>query len=288
MKTLVKHLLMSVTALVALSHASLAADLIEPAYEEVPEIVPVEVGFGWYLRGDVSYDFKSDLDAGYRTFGPVGCVGPCAVPATYADQDYDGFEIDSGANVGVGFGYQFTDYFRGDLTAHYWQADVNGTDTGGFGIDCFGRRVSSATCTSEDTSKISAWELMANAYVDLGTFAGFTPYVGAGVGAVHVKYDDFTNSSYSVVNGTRGALAYSATHPGESDWRFAYALMAGASYDLTHSLKLDVGYRYVNVDEGNMFGFDSYTAGFGAAGAQGKDEGFDRHTIQAGLRYSLF
>jgi opacity protein-like surface antigen len=288
MMKIVKPLLLTVTALVAFSHGSLAADLIEPVYEEVPEIVPVEVGSGWYLRGDVSYDFKSDLDASYRTFGPVGCPGGCGIDPTYDDQDYDGFEIDSGANVGVGFGYQFTDYFRGDLTAHYWQADVKGDDRGGFGIDCYGNVITDAECRSEDSSKISAWELMANAYVDLGTFAGFTPYVGAGVGAVHVKYDDFTNTSYSVYDGVDGAVAYSATHPGESDWRFAYALMAGASYDLTQSLKLDVGYRYVNVDEGDMFGFDSYTAGFGAAGAQGKDDGFDRHTIQAGLRYSLF
>ncbi|BDA83238.1 outer surface protein [Aureimonas sp. SA4125] len=288
MKTVVKSLLLSVAALVAVSHASLAADIIEPIYEEVPEIVPVEVGSGWYLRGDVSYDFKSDLDAGYRTFGPVGCPGGCGIDPIYDDQDYDGFEIEAGANVGVGFGYQFTDYFRGDLTAHYWKADVSGTDEGGFGIDCYGNAITDATCRSKDTSKVSAWELMANAYVDLGTFAGFTPYVGAGVGAVHVKYDDFTNSSYSVVDGAEGALAYSATHAGASDWRFAYALMAGASYDLTRSLKVDVGYRYVNVDEGDMFAFDSYTAGFGASGAQGKDEGFDRHTIQAGLRYSLF
>ncbi|KQT54331.1 hypothetical protein ASG43_01605 [Aureimonas sp. Leaf454] len=285
MNAVVRTILLGAASLAALASAAQAADIIEqPYYEPAPEVVPVEVGSGWYLRGDVSYDFESDLDAGYRTYGPL-CKN-CS--PFYETQEYDGFKIEENANVGVGVGYQFNEFLRGDLTAHYWKSDAHGTDTGGFGIDCFGVARSSSSCVSTDKTEMTAWELMANAYVDLGTYAGFTPYVGAGVGAVHIEYDALTNTAQNVVNGQVGAVAYTGTHPGLEDWRFAYALMAGASYDLTQALKLDVGYRYVNVEEGDMFGFDKDTAAGGAVGTQGFDKGFDRHTIQAGLRYSLF
>jgi opacity protein-like surface antigen len=285
MNAVVKTLLLGAVSLAALATAAQAADIIDqPIYEQAPEMVPVEIGSGWYLRGDVSYDFESDLDGGYRTFGS-NCFN---CEPFYETQEYDGFKIEQNANFGVGAGYQFSEFLRGDLTAHYWTSDVSGTDTGGFGIDCYGNALSTSSCVSKDKTKMTAWELMANAYVDLGTYGGFTPYVGAGVGGVHIKYDTLTNEAFNVYNGQTGGLAYTATHPGMEGWRFAYALMAGASYDLTSALKLDIGYRYVNVDEGDMFGFDKSTAAAGASGVQGWDKGFDRHTIQAGLRYSLF
>lgn len=266
MKKIVTPLLLSVMGLLAFANLSSAADLIEPVYQEVPEIVPVEVGSGWYLRGDVSYDFKSDSEGTYRTFGD--CGGGCA--PTYSTADYDSWDFDENANVGVGFGYQFTDYFRGDLTATYWKTDVHGEDKG---FNC------GDLCGSTETSEATAWELMANAYADLGTFAGFTPYVGAGVGAVHVKYDDFNSINY--VNGVE--LEPHDSFAGEDSWRFAYSLMAGVSYDLTTSLKLDAGYRFTDIDGGKMFGANEL-----GGVVSGEDDGFQRHTIQAGLRYALF
>ena len=38
-----------------------------------------------------------------------------------------------------------------------------------------------------------------------------------------------------------------------TNWRFAWALMAGTSYCLTDNLKLDVGYRYSHINGGRMF-----------------------------------
>ena len=64
--------------------------------------------------------------------------------------------------------------------------------------------------------------------------------------------------------------------------------MAGASVDLTHSLALDVGYRYTRVFEGDAFKFDASDRAAGATGVQGRDNGFNMHTVRAGLRYSFF
>ncbi|MBC8129542.1 MAG: porin family protein [Rhizobiaceae bacterium] len=268
MRAIVKILLLSVVGVAAVGTPVFAADIVDyPAvYEEVPEIVPVEIGSGWYLRGDVSYDFETDYKGDYTTFDD--CGGTC--PPTSSTLGYDEWRLEDGMNFGVGAGYQFTDYFRGDLTAHYWNHGVEGTD---YRFDC------GTGCGSDDSSEITAWELLANAYVDLGTYAGFTPYIGGGLGAVHVAYDDFDSQSFNAA----GDDFEPDTFAGEESWRFAYALMAGVSYDLTQSVKLDVGYRYVDVDEGEMFGENALG---GVTG--GDDEGFDRHTIQAGVRYSLF
>lgn len=278
--------------------AATAADMFDAPYEQVPEMVPVEVGSGWYLRGDVSYDFKSDLGSDYRShdevldtaFSPAASFSPPRYD--YHDQDHDGFDLDEAADAGLGFGYQFTDYFRGDLTARYWKADIDGSSSN----DCLGRAGSGAvfpvgsTCDSADHGQLQAWEVMANAYVDLGTVAGLTPYVGGGAGAVHIDYADLTRTSRCVVDGHDCGASFGSetSHDGVDSWRFAYALMAGASYDLSRELKIDLGYRYLNVDGGDMYDFDTASTGHGASGVQGTDDGFDRHTIQVGLRYALF
>ena len=63
--------------------------------------------------------------------------------------------------------------------------------------------------------------------------------------------------------------------------------MAGASFDLTQQLKLDAGYRYTRISEGDAFGYDAADIAFGARGVQGRDNGFDVHTVRAGLRYEF-
>lgn len=89
----------AVAAFAAFSTPSLAADYDPPILiEEAPEYVPVEVGSGWYLRGDVSYD------VGSRPYD-------FSVGGESADNNRLG--------AGVGFGYHFTDNLRADLTVSY-------------------------------------------------------------------------------------------------------------------------------------------------------------------------
>jgi opacity protein-like surface antigen len=264
---------LALAALVATAAPAGAADLLEAA----APLVPVEVGSGWYLRGDASYDFRSDLDARY------GMDYTDAAGTDYSNEGKFGdFDLDDNADVGLGFGYQFTDWFRGDLTAHYWKTDLDFDGANLGNALCLSTTVAGYSCDGGD-AKAEAWELMANAYVDLGTFAGFTPYVGGGVGAVHVKYDDIGVQGRCSVGGVGCGPDVDFDLEGEGDWRFAFALTAGASYDLTRNLKLDVGYRYLDVDGGDM-----YRGDFSNGSYAQEDDGFHRHTIQAGLRYSLF
>ena len=75
---------------------------------------------------------------------------------------------------GLGVGYKFNDWFRADVTGEYrGKANFHGSDnvafTGGQGVDNY-------------SGSKSEWLFLANAYVDLGTWSCFTPYIGAGVG----------------------------------------------------------------------------------------------------------
>ncbi len=200
---------------------AVAADIDSIIYApEIDRRVPVEVGNGWYLRGDLGYAIEMD--------GEVGGV-------------LDG-EIESDFSGSAGVGYRFTDWFRADATFDYSEGNL---DSPLFDVD------------------LAAYGLMANAYADLGTFVGVTPYIGAGIGTTYLEYDS------PDVLGVGG----------RDDWRFTWALMAGASYDLTKSLKLDVGYRYLNVAEGEALSL---------AGVTVDDDGYEKHEIRAGLRYSLW
>ena len=124
---------------------------------------PPAVG-GWYIRGDIDYHWVDFGGADYILYGE----------ATGQRGKFDEGELKGAMSLGAGIGYQINDYFRVDLTGDYFfESDFEGS-TSGF---CQG-----VPCTSDDRSSMQAFLLLANAYVDLGTYYGFTPYVGAGIG----------------------------------------------------------------------------------------------------------
>ena len=271
-----KTILMGLSALFALSGAAGAADY-GPIYggllQSAPELVPVEIGTGWYLRVDGSYDFEQDYD------GTIGVYSPFDEASVPQDE----LRLEDGFNVGGGFGYSLTEYLRADVTARYGKSDSESfTDlSGGCGVG--------TECDFRGSSDARTWELMANAYVDLGTFAGFTPYVGGGLGAVNVSYDDASGTfcaSDFVDPATPGCGSLDLD--GEDSWRFAYALSAGVAYSVNRSISVDLGYRYLNVEGGEMYNLPLDSEGLPGSSLTAEDDGFDRHTIMAGLRYSLW
>lgn len=273
-----------VLILAAVPETVMAADLDNVVYApQLPRTVPVEVGSGWYLRGDVSYDFSTDGDASsYRTYH--------LVTNSYGTRNYSSSGFDTDWGVGAAAGYQFTNWFRAEAALDYYRGSFGTTAnsaspclSGFVGPDDTG-------CASAGAADFTSWGVMANAYVDLGTYVGFTPYVGAGLGMTSVNFSDY-NSTHACVDGTascNGLAPVSLQHPGASDWRFTYALMAGVSYDLSKNWKADIGYRYLNVDGGDTYEFDSIATAAGATGMQGTDNGYHVHQIRASLRYSLW
>ncbi|MCH6204394.1 porin family protein [Brucella ciceri] len=260
MKSLTKTLFAGVAASVALTamvSVALAADIIEPV-PEVPEVVvaPPAVG-GWYLRGDIGYSKAKFKDADYATIDNCDTCGGGS--PTFGSNTLYG-DLKGSFLVGGGVGYQVTDYFRTDLTVDYMtRAKFDGHT---YGSACNG----DINCASDERGRFSALSILANAYVDLGNFAGFTPYVGAGIGGTRVKWGDLDD------------VRYGGTQEGAANWRFTYALMVGASVDLTHNLKLDAGYRYRHINGGKMFEGNQWIG-------DGYDKGMNVHDVRVGLRY---
>lgn len=264
-----------------------AADYDPPiVVDEAPEYQPVEIGSGWYLRGDIGYAFATSAGLPtYRTYNSTS--------GTYSDNVFATAGINTGINGGVGFGYRFTNYLRLEGMLDILSGSFNGATTSATPcLDPVANPIYvGTTCRSEDSALFRIYSPMVNGYVDLGTYARFTPYVGAGVGAANVQWQDLTNTTYCVDGAApcpAPAMIASTTHDGLSSWRFSWAVMAGFAYDLTRNTKLDFGYKYRNITGGPMFAFDAATAGAGATGVQGRDAGFGTHEVRLGLRYELW
>ena len=248
-----KKILAFASAALAFGAQAKAADLYQP--EPVPQIIEQPVlasASGWYLRGDLSYDIMNMKGAHYFQ-GSNALVN-----------DFDTAGLNNTGNLGLGVGYQVNDYFRVDKTFDYmFSTKFRGSTTGVCGS-------TGAACTSRDVSKFSAYSLMANAYVDIYKWGMVTPYVGFGLGGTYVKWDKLTNTNDDG----------SFVHKGKESWRFTYALMAGATVDVTCQVKADLGYRYRHVAGGDMFGYK-------LNGGPGYDKGFDIHEVRTGLRYQF-
>lgn len=297
-------LVISALAIVATSgFGSYAADsdLVIPAIQE-DAYTPVEIGSGWYIRGDVGYSKGSQTGGSYLTYDDLD-PDPLLVANGYSTEGYDKFNFKSAKELSFGVGYTFNSILRADITANYSKRNVNGSDFYAGYLNDAGDRVvcgnvlpaasflNAVGCRTTDTTGVSAIEVMANAYADLGTYSGFTPYVGAGVGVTRLKFNSLTNSSSCVDPAglaIPGCGAPTDVHSGEVSTRLSYALMAGTAYNLSKNLKLDVGYRYSAIQGGNMFGFDASTKAVGASGVQGTHGTLSTHQIKAGLRYEIW
>ena len=258
--------------IVAMGGFAQAADILEPVVVEAPvyhapEVVPKSVS-GWYIRGDVGYGTNEIDDIHYITYG-AGVAGHGGLLKG---------ELKNSFSIGGGIGYQMNHYLRGDVTVDYtrktdFEGYTEGTCTT-LGHPDYADGVT-VDCRSSDVSSVGIWTVLANAYVDLGTYKHFTPYVGAGIGGAHVRWDSLHNTIGDGYNQTG-----TTEHHGASDWRAAFAVMAGVSYAATERVSIDLGYRYKHIAGHRML---EYANGTGP----GFDKGIKSHEFRAGLRYKF-
>jgi opacity protein-like surface antigen len=262
-----KLLLLAASAALLVGAATLAqaADIIDPPVIDLPEPVmptPHVATGGWYIRGDIGYSMNKMSEVTYDTFSG-GSFGSGLLRG----------ELSNNYSIGGGIGYDTGNYLRVDLTADYFSKS-------NFSGNSYCTITGVSQVCSNDSATMSALSLLANAYIDLGKYSGFTPYVGAGMGGTNVNWGTLNNVC------TAAAIAAgqctSSTHAGDSDFRFTYALMAGVSYDVSDCVAVDAGYRYRKVQGGKMFGI----AAIGNPGA-GHDNGFTSHDFRVGARYKF-
>lgn len=206
---------LSVGALAAMGAGANAADA--PQFPSLPpprdsgRPLPVEEFVsGWYLRGDIGYRFAHA--------GTSSSLDNTQVP------DVVSGKLDNAIVGGLGGGYKW-DWFRIDLTGDYGSR----------------ARYRATTASSTFSASVDSFTVMVNGYIDLGTWAGFTPYIGGGLGAANLN-------TYSYDNPSAIAPMPSTAMP-SSRWNLAWAAMGGLSYTVTHNLLLDLGYRHIDMGE---------------------------------------
>ncbi|MFN0264604.1 outer membrane protein [Tepidamorphus sp. 3E244] len=237
-----------------------AADLLPPP--PLPEPPTVHVGGGLYLRGYIGMTNQSVDSLENAQFATA--------EVTWLNEP--GF--DSSPLFGGGIGWVVNDWFRVDGTAEFrGRATFHGLDS----YDTLPADGTPDGSNNYDGAK-SEWLLLANAYFDLGTWHGITPYVGAGIGASRNTIHNFTDTNAPV-----GGEAYGAT---KSKWDLAWALHAGMGYQVTDRLTLDLAYRYVDMGDGvtgDLVAFD----GTNAVDNPMHFKSLTSHDVMLGIRWNF-
>jgi opacity protein-like surface antigen len=269
----IKHFAAIFTGALA-STSAMAADMQMPP----PVAAPIsqerlEFGTGWYLRGDISWT---------REKSPVLFPTPAPGPTL-------NLKNQNGWALGIGAGYKLNNWFRTDLTFDYYkQLSVN-TRSANFTCydainpvnDINGNVVAlhaqENSCYSRTAGQVSRAVALWNGYIDLGTWSGITPYVGAGLGMSFGRAKSSSNWYFAAndaiynptlvlpnpspipelwleANGNPIARPITAFGPqnrrtalDRKNYNFAYAFMTGIAYDVSPNAKIDFGYRFVNL-----------------------------------------
>ncbi|MEL6746405.1 MAG: outer membrane beta-barrel protein [Pseudomonadota bacterium] len=133
---------------------------------------------------------------------------------------------------------------------------------------------------------------MANMYYDFEGRAGFRPFIGAGIGFAHHELSKFNLNGVSVANFEE-----------QDTTEFAWAVMAGANYEVRKGVNFEFGYRYTDlgdvsiselrkretVDLNPTVAACNYCSGAGGYEIENEGEVKDltSHEIRVGLRYDI-
>jgi opacity protein-like surface antigen len=243
----------------ALARAAGAADLLPPPPVLEPQPpAPMEFN-GWYLRGDAGAAYNSS------SIGLTTTPDPLATGtfAAGANESYNNTTLSSSELFDVGVGYQFNSWFRSDVTLEY-------RDGGAFQSLYVLNNPGAATGDVSQYANfyrgnVASWIAMVNGYVDLGTWSGITPYVGAGVGYARNTLYGLTDTGENTTVGGISSSAAGGYFANGSTNNFAWALMTGLDFNVTQNLKLELGYRYLNLGT-YASGASSCLNGTGAGG----------------------
>jgi opacity protein-like surface antigen len=195
-----------------------------PVYIQQPPQVIESFAQGWYLRGDVGIGMSSSYKLDYLP-NPANVGNRFAIEQSSSGDTFF---------IGGGVGYEWNNWLRFDATAEYRAK----TPVKAFGSYPAGPGFGAGTDFYDGNLK--SWVFLANAYVDLGTWNCFTPFVGAGIGATRNTLADFTDFN------TNGGLGRGIGR-NTSEWHPAWALHAGVAYNVTKTLKVELAYRYLNL-----------------------------------------
>ncbi len=264
--------------LILMPTASNAADLGEAAGAELFDRYAPHpaVRRQFYIRGDVG--------VGRNNLGDIDQKELAGNGGSFLVSNFGDSPL-----IGAGIGWQLSRQFRADITGEY-------RATAGFkALDNL-----TAVLLAPDGAlqantlyqgNVSSYVGLLSGYWDLFTLHGFTPYIGSGIGFAHNMMSDMTSSSVATftdaVTADQITSLTSATSRDNGRTNLAWALMAGTSYDLSASAKLDIGYRYLNLGNGNALSSGLINCVCGTVGSPLKASDLDAHEFRLGVRWLL-
>ncbi len=235
-------LVMAAGAVVASCGWASAADLLPPA-PPLPPAADAEFG-GWYLRGDVGFGLAAGAPKLQNIPDPIATGLSIGFLSNSAYQSFNNSTLSSSGMIDFGVGYRFNNWFRVDGTLEYrGGANLQSLYTLTDPVNpAFGGPTQFADFYR---ANVSSFVGLVNGYVNLGTWYGISPFVGAGVGFAENNVFGFTDQGVNYGNfidlGPSGGYFSNGAKT-----NFAWALMAGLDFDITPNLKLELGYRYLN------------------------------------------
>ncbi len=232
---------------------------------------------GFYVTG--SAGFAKPRDAGIKNENDAAANTAIRTGGKLED-------LDRTPVFGLGAGYRFSPMFRADLTyTHRNKLDLSDNDGG-----------SPNTATPGQTfvnADIKNNAVFLTGYADFRSvmpegLRWFDPYVGAGIGYSRTKVGSLSVRNVS----TAGPDLVSTSTPSGSSSGVGWQLVAGVGFSLTNNLKLDVGYRYVDLGsikvDGGTYSYRDNT-GFTATTSNTSSLKGDlrAHELAVGLRYEF-
>lgn len=263
-----KALLLVSGALVATATLAQAADLPPPPIEPAP-MMPAPEFSGWYLRGDVGFGIETGSIR--PSISPDPLIG---APAGAFNTFYNS-SLSTAGMFDLGIGYQLNNWLRFDVTGEYrGGSQLQSLEQVGIAPAAgFAQGYQNANFYRGDASSIIG---LVNGYVDIGTWWGITPFVGAGVGLAQNRLTGLTDTGFTYTPSvfTNGGAPTGGYFSDGSKTNFAWALMTGLDFNVTENLKLELGYRYLNYGKftsggSNCFNGTGANGGFSAANCGG-------------------
>ena len=264
---------------VTFAGTAVAADMAlrGPQTYYAPPPPPVEEFGGWYLRGDIGFSNQrvKNIEMGDNRNAQLLSI-----------QQNTAF--DTAGIYQIGVGYQFNSWLRGDITGQYrGNSNFKGTDRVTFPASgLVGNGINNYNATK------SEWVVMANGYVDLGTWWCVTPFVGAGVGMARVNIANYTDNGAIDIGTTPAGVAFRggpfpsyAGAPAASKWNFAWALHTGLAYKVNPAMTVELGYSYMNLGDATTGPVSTYQGATLGVPMQFKD--ITSHDLKLGVRWNL-
>ena len=258
----VSALLGAATAAALLASVSTTGFAADFGYSVKDAPPPAPSGRTWYLKGTIgagNNEVGSMWNEVYERDGGF-TIG-------HADMKTSAF-------YGLGIGVEYNRWLRFDLTGEYRGKYLFiGNDRYNRGGPCPGPDCGANSFTAD----IESWVGLANAYIDLGTWRGLTPYVGGGVGIASVSVLGLED-----VNTPNAGIGFGADH---TETNFAWALYAGVSYDVTSQFTMDLGYRYLDLGDARSGTVTAYDGSGSYSGQELRD--LTSHDLMLSARWRL-